>query len=58
MRPNGLYHRELDQEDFLVLAGACIAIVEGVERAMRAWDFLHCAPGTEHIFVGAGEGLG
>ncbi len=55
-QPNGLYHREQDQEDFLVLAGECVAIVEGVERPMQAWDFLHCPPGTEHIFVGAGEG--
>jgi uncharacterized cupin superfamily protein len=55
-QPNGLYHREEDQEDFLVLAGECIAIVEGEERRLRAWDFLHCPAGTEHIFVGAGEG--
>jgi uncharacterized cupin superfamily protein len=55
-QPNGLYHHERDQEDFLVLAGECIAIVEGGERPMRAWDFLHCPPGTDHIFVGAGEG--
>jgi uncharacterized cupin superfamily protein len=39
-----------------VLAGECIAIVEGEERRMRTWDFLHCPPGTEHIFVGAGDG--
>ncbi len=55
-QPNGLYHREDDQEDFLVLAGECIAIVEGEERRLRAWDFLHCPAGTEHIFVGAGVG--
>jgi uncharacterized cupin superfamily protein len=54
-QPNGLYHREQDQEDFLVLAGECIAIVEGEERRLKRWDFLHCPPGTEHIFVGAGE---
>jgi uncharacterized cupin superfamily protein len=55
-QPNGLYHREDDQEDFLVLAGECLAIVEGEERRLRAWDFLHCPAGTEHIFVGAGDG--
>jgi uncharacterized cupin superfamily protein len=54
-QPNGLYHREEDQEDFLVLAGECIAIVEGEERPMRTWDFLHCPAGTEHIFVGTGD---
>ena len=53
---NGLYHREDDQEDFLVLFGECVAIIEGQERPLRAWDFLHCPPGTEHIFVGAGSG--
>jgi uncharacterized cupin superfamily protein len=53
---NGMYHREQDQEDFLVLAGECVAIVAGEERRLRAWDFLHCPAGTEHIFVGAGEG--
>jgi uncharacterized cupin superfamily protein len=53
---SALYHREDDQEDFLVLAGECIAIVEDEERPLRAWDFLHCPAGTHHIFVGAGEG--
>jgi uncharacterized cupin superfamily protein len=53
----GCYHRELDnQEDFLVLAGECLAIVENVERRLRQWDFLHCPPGTEHVLVGAGDG--
>jgi uncharacterized cupin superfamily protein len=55
-QPNGLYHREEDQEDFLVLSGECLAIVEGQERPLKAWDFLHCPPGTEHILVGAGDG--
>jgi uncharacterized cupin superfamily protein len=55
--PNGLYHREDKQEDFLVLAGECLLLVEGVERRLRAWDFVHCPPGTEHIFVGAGDGI-
>jgi len=55
-RASGLYHREDDQEDFLVLSGECLAIVEGDERPLRAWDFVHCPPGTEHIFVGAGDG--
>jgi uncharacterized cupin superfamily protein len=53
---NGMYHREDDQEDFLVLSGECVAIVEDEERTLKAWDFLHCPAGTEHIFVGAGDG--
>ena len=54
--PNGKYHSENVQEDFLVLAGECILIVEGEERRLKAWDFFHCAPGTNHIIVGAGDG--
>jgi uncharacterized cupin superfamily protein len=56
-RPNGLYHREMhNQEDFLVLSGECLLLIEGEERALKAWDFVHCPPGTDHIFVGAGDG--
>jgi uncharacterized cupin superfamily protein len=54
-QPNGLYHGEDTQEDFLVLAGECLLLVEGEERRLSAWDFVHCPPYTEHIFVGAGE---
>jgi uncharacterized cupin superfamily protein len=54
--PSGMYHREGDQEDFLILSGECIAIIEGQERRLRAWDFVHCPGGTAHIFVGAGDG--
>ena len=52
----GFYHAESNQEGFLVLSGECIAIVEGEERRMGAWDYLHCPPGTAHITIGAGEG--
>jgi uncharacterized cupin superfamily protein len=52
----GLYHRERAQEDFLVLAGECLLLVEGEERPLRAWDFFHCPGGTDHIIVGAGNG--
>jgi uncharacterized cupin superfamily protein len=55
-QPNGLYHSENQQEDFLVLSGQCRAIVEGEERLLGPWDFVHCPPGTHHIFVGAGDG--
>lgn len=53
--PMAMYHREADQEDFLVLAGEAVAIVEGQERALRQWDFVHCPPGTNHVIIGAGE---
>ena len=52
----GMYHWEADQEDFLVLSGEAILVVEGEERPLRAWDFVHCPPGTNHIIVGAGNG--
>jgi uncharacterized cupin superfamily protein len=54
--PNCLYHTESLQEAFLVLAGECRLLVDGEERLLGAWDFFHCPPGTEHVFVGAGEG--
>ena len=55
-QPNGMYHGESGQEDFLVLSGECILILDGEERHLKAWDFVHCPPMTEHIFVGAGDG--
>src|SRR3954465_3568970 len=55
-RASGYYHREGAQEDFLVLSGECLLLVEGEERPLRAWVFVHCTPWTEHIFVGAGDG--
>jgi uncharacterized cupin superfamily protein len=51
-----IYHAESDQEAFLVLSGECRLLVEGEERRLRAWDFFHSAPWTEHAFVGAGDG--
>ena len=53
---NGMYHAEATQEGFLVLAGECLAIIEGEERRMRQWDYFHCPPDTAHITVGAGDG--
>ena len=53
--PVCMYHGEPDQEDFLVVSGECVLVIEGEERRLRAWDFVHCPPMTEHVFVGAGE---
>jgi uncharacterized cupin superfamily protein len=55
-QPNCRYHSEPVQEDFLVLHGECIAIVDGEERPLRQWDLFHCPAGVEHVFVGAGDG--
>jgi uncharacterized cupin superfamily protein len=54
--PMSMYHWEADQEDFLVLSGEALLIVENEERPLRQWDFVHCPPGTAHTIVGAGDG--
>ena len=49
LRPGELmcmYHGENAQEDFL----------DGEERTLGKWDFVHCPPWVEHVFVGAGDG--
>lgn len=53
--PMAMYHWEADQEDFLVLAGEALLIVEGEERPLRQWDLVHCPTGTKHVIVGAGD---
>ena len=54
-QPMAMYHWEADQEDFLVLAGEALLIVEGEERPLHRWDFVHCPPGTNHTIVAAGD---
>jgi uncharacterized cupin superfamily protein len=54
--PMAMYHSEGDQEDFLVVAGEAVAVIEGEERQLRAWDFVHCPPATKHVLIGAGSG--
>ena len=54
--PIGMYHWEADQEGFLVLSGEALLIVEGEERPLREWDYVHCPPETKHIILGAGNG--
>jgi uncharacterized cupin superfamily protein len=53
-QPMAMYHWEADQEDFLVLSGEALLIVEGEERPLRQWDFVHCPAETRHVIVGAG----
>ena len=55
-QPMSMYHWEADQEDFLVIAGEGLLIVEGEERPLRQWDFVHCPAKAEHVIVGAGKG--
>lgn len=54
-KPNCRYHREEAQEDFLVLSGECLLLVNGEERRLGPWDFFHCPPGVSHVMVGAGN---
>jgi uncharacterized cupin superfamily protein len=54
--PNAMYHWETEQEGFLVLSGEALLIVEGQERPLRQWDFVHCPAKTNHVLVGAGDG--
>ena len=55
-QPMAMYHWEADQEDFLVIAGEGLLIVEGEERPLGQWDFVHCPPNTNHVVIGAGDG--
>src|SRR2546421_9605843 len=55
-QPMSMYHWEADQEDFLVLSGEALLVVEGEERPLRQWDFVHCPPNVSHTIVGAGSG--
>jgi uncharacterized cupin superfamily protein len=54
--PNSMYHWETEQEAFLVLRGEALLIVEGQERPLRQWDFVHLPPRTNHVVIGAGDG--
>jgi uncharacterized cupin superfamily protein len=55
-QPMAMYHWEADQEDFLVVSGEGLLIIEGEERPLKAWDFVHCPPHASHVIVGAGTG--
>jgi uncharacterized cupin superfamily protein len=54
--PIGMYHWETEAEGFLMLSGEALLIIEGEERPLRQWDFVHCPPETRHMIVGTGAG--
>ena len=54
-QPSSVYHAEANQEAFLVLVGECRLLLEARQKLLRAWDFFHSPPWTEHAFVGAGD---
>ena len=51
-----MYHWEADQEGFLVLSGEAVLVIDGEERTIRQWDYVHCPPGVPHTRIGAGTG--
>jgi uncharacterized cupin superfamily protein len=53
---SGGYHAESVQEDFLILMGECVLVVEDEERHLRTWDFVHCPPMTAHAFIATEAG--
>ena len=54
-QPMSMYHHEAGQEDFLVLRGRALAIVEGTEHELEPWDLVHCPSRAPHTIVGAGD---
>jgi hypothetical protein len=50
--PMSMYHWESDQEDFLILSGTATLVIEGEERPLKQWDFVHCPPHAAHVIVG------
>jgi uncharacterized cupin superfamily protein len=53
-KPMALYHHEPYQEGFLVLRGDALLIVDGEERPLREWDYVHMPRDVPHVIV-AGE---
>ena len=37
-----------------MLSGEALLVIDGEERRLRPWDFVHCPSGTNHTIVGAG----
>lgn len=50
--PMAMYHREDVQEGFLVLSGEALLVIEGEERPLKQWDYVHCPPNVAHAIVG------
>jgi len=54
-QPMAMYHWEADQEDFLVVSGEALLLIDGEERPLRQWDFVHCPVGASHMIISAGD---
>lgn len=55
--PMAMYHAEPCQEGFFVLDGGGVAVVDGEERPLRRWDYVHCAPEVPHVLVAGSDGM-
>ena len=53
--PMSIYHWEADAEGFFVISGEPILVIEGEERQLRQYDYVHCPPNAKHVIVGAGD---
>ena len=53
--PLSMYHWENDQEAYLVIDGEATLLVDGQERPLARWDFVHFPVGCPHSLIGAGE---
>jgi uncharacterized cupin superfamily protein len=53
--PMSMYHWEADAEGFFVIAGEPVLVIEGEERQLRQYDYVHCPPNTNHVIAGAGD---
>ena len=51
-----MYHWEADQEDYLVISGHPLLLVDEQERQLQPWDFVHTPAGVPHVLIGAGDG--
>jgi uncharacterized cupin superfamily protein len=54
-RPSCHYHGEDDQEDMLIVKGECKLLIEGQERHLKQWDFVHFPKWSRHVCVGTGS---
>jgi uncharacterized cupin superfamily protein len=54
-QPACMYHGENAQENFLILSGEAVLVIEGEERRLKQWDFVHCPPWVEHVIVASGN---
>ena len=50
-----LYHVESNAGGLPRRGRSVFLLVEGEERPLKAWDFVHCPPGTAHAFVPTGD---